>query len=242
MDGRCTCVPRCDGRQCGPDGCGGTCGSCGSGSNCSESGACVCVPQCQGKSCGPDGCGGSCGTCPSNSTCTASGETCGCDAGYVPDAASEACVRIGGPCQGVSEYGHCVGDSWVRCDAQAGVVVVPCGAGQCKTVDSQGTGACRCGSIDANGVCASADGTSTARPNTHFVCATSLGILMAENCGARTGSSAGLCSTFVTSAGHVTSCFCDTCTIGTGGACRPLCSNPNACRYYSAGNFHTCGF
>ncbi|NTX09052.1 hypothetical protein [Myxococcus sp. CA040A] len=200
------------------------------------------MPQCRGKVCGPDGCGGTCGTCPSNSTCSAAADTCGCNPGYVPDAAGETCVRLGGPCQGVSEYGHCAGDTWVRCDAQAGVVALPCGAGQCKTVDAQGTGACRCGSIDANGVCATADGTSTTRPGTHFTCATSLGILIAENCAASTGSSTALCSTFVTSAGHVTSCFCSTCSMPAGGQCRPLCSNPSACQYYPSGNVHTCGF
>ncbi|MCB9594757.1 MAG: hypothetical protein H6719_18700 [Sandaracinaceae bacterium] len=34
------CAPRCDGRSCGSDGCGGTCGSCGAGTRC-EAGACV---------------------------------------------------------------------------------------------------------------------------------------------------------------------------------------------------------
>jgi hypothetical protein len=31
------CVPRCDGRACGDDGCGGSCGACGAGENCVES-------------------------------------------------------------------------------------------------------------------------------------------------------------------------------------------------------------
>ncbi|RKG64303.1 hypothetical protein D7V88_42115 [Corallococcus terminator] len=92
----------------------------------------------------------------------------------------------------------------MRCDAQAGVVAMECGAGQCKTLDSYGNGACRCGSVDANGVCATAAGTSGGSPSVHFTCATSAGVLLAENCAEATGSSAALCSTFVTAFGHQT--------------------------------------
>jgi hypothetical protein len=66
------CVPACDGKECGPDGCGGTCGGCATGETCTA-GQCVgaCVPACDGKECGPDGCGGSCGACAVGETCTA---------------------------------------------------------------------------------------------------------------------------------------------------------------------------
>ena len=244
QSGRCVCVPRCDGRQCGSDGCGGSCGTCRSGTTCNAAGACVCIPQCQGKVCGQDGCGGTCGTCPSNSTCTASEDTCGCNPGYVPDQAGERCVKVGGPCGSVSQYGYCAGDTWVRCDAQAGIVAMACGAGKCRTIDSAGNGACTCGSIDANGVCASADGASVPTPKVHFACAESLGILLANNCTASTGSSSGFCSTFVTSFGHQTMCFCNTCSlpVGSNNQCSPLCARPSDCRYYAASNAHTCGF
>ncbi|MBT9555840.1 MAG: hypothetical protein IV100_07415 [Myxococcales bacterium] len=36
-----SCVPLCDGKQCGPDGCGGDCGSCAPGQECSPAGACT---------------------------------------------------------------------------------------------------------------------------------------------------------------------------------------------------------
>lgn len=64
------CVPSCDGKQCGDDGCGGSCGTCPTGSVC-QSNTCVasCVPSCSGKQCGDDGCGGSCGTCPTGFAC-----------------------------------------------------------------------------------------------------------------------------------------------------------------------------
>ncbi len=68
--GGCGCVPQCDGKDCGPDGCGGTCGECNDAEECKQ-GAClpICTPQCQGKECGSDGCGGVCGVCSNGATC-----------------------------------------------------------------------------------------------------------------------------------------------------------------------------
>ncbi|RKG68666.1 hypothetical protein D7V80_11760 [Corallococcus sp. CA054B] len=236
------CTPSCSGRSCGPDGCGGTCGTCRSGTTCSG-GSCVCVPQCNGKTCGPDGCGGVCGTCPANATCSTAGDSCACVLGYVPNQAHNGCVRVGGACEGVSQYGYCSGDTWVRCDAQEGIVTMECGPGQCKRLDSAGNGACTCGSIDANGVCATASGASAATPRVHFICAPSAGVLIASNCTVETGSSAGFCSTFVTSFGHQTTCFCGTCSVpGRNNQCGSLCGNPAQCQYSASGNFHTCGF
>ncbi len=75
------CVPDCDGKECGDDGCGGSCGvcvdlcdPCGTGreppedpSLCIEDeGICAspCCPLCcDDIGCGDDGCGGSCGVC-----------------------------------------------------------------------------------------------------------------------------------------------------------------------------------
>ena len=66
------CVPGCDGKYCGSDGCGGDCGYCGAGSACNALGRCIpspCTPRCQGRDCGDDGCGGSCGTCTGGQLC-----------------------------------------------------------------------------------------------------------------------------------------------------------------------------
>ena len=57
-------IPDCAGKQCGPDGVGGSCGWC-SGSQSCQGGQCVdpgdCVPQCAGKKIGEDDeCGGVC--------------------------------------------------------------------------------------------------------------------------------------------------------------------------------------
>ena len=57
------CVTDCEGKQCGPDGCGSECGFCPEGHICSIEAQCVCVPACVDKECGDDGCGGSCGEC-----------------------------------------------------------------------------------------------------------------------------------------------------------------------------------
>ena len=66
------CVPECNGKACGPDGCGDVCGICPDGLVCSENGGCFppeCEPDCEGKDCGDDGCGGVCGVCELGLTC-----------------------------------------------------------------------------------------------------------------------------------------------------------------------------
>ena len=73
------CVPTCDGRYCGSDGCGGTCGTCGSGQECSAAGRCFtapCTPSCNGRQCGDDGCGGDCGTCGPGDLCATTDGRC----------------------------------------------------------------------------------------------------------------------------------------------------------------------
>ena len=68
------CIPDCKGRQCGPDGCGGSCGSCPENSECIQ-GQCQCTPDCINRVCGPDGCGGQCKPgCPQGVMCTPDGK------------------------------------------------------------------------------------------------------------------------------------------------------------------------
>jgi len=40
LAGSCVCLPLCDGKECGPDGCDGSCGSCPAGSTCDGDGLC----------------------------------------------------------------------------------------------------------------------------------------------------------------------------------------------------------
>lgn len=65
------CVPNCEGKACGDDGCGNECGYCQVGFSCLD-GVCEedeCVPNCAIKACGSDGCGGECGVCEGDSYC-----------------------------------------------------------------------------------------------------------------------------------------------------------------------------
>ena len=90
------CIPKCEDKTCGDNGCEGTCGKCQSTetcennkcvkkschgdtdcpeqSTCSPSGECICNPNCNGKDCGNDGCGGSCGNCKSSKFTCKSGQ------------------------------------------------------------------------------------------------------------------------------------------------------------------------
>ncbi len=72
QDGKCVCVPSCDGTRC-DDGCGGVC-DCAAGSVCDGKNACVapeaCTDTCEalGKSCG-EVCGKRCGECGEGEAC-----------------------------------------------------------------------------------------------------------------------------------------------------------------------------
>ena len=107
--GETVCVPDCQGKECGADGCGGTCGDCGEfgackadntclceyqkcqGSCCGDGEACLnsgcCQPDCEAKQCGDDGCGGSCGECEALQACGEAG-LCEC---LFEECAGECC-------------------------------------------------------------------------------------------------------------------------------------------------------
>ena len=105
------CVPACEGKDCGGDGCGGLCGSCGANESCTA-GLCACVPACEGKTCGDDGCGGSCGLCASGESCVEGGCVC------VPTCTAPGCDTS---CDGVDD--DCDGTPDDACDAdQDGVI------------------------------------------------------------------------------------------------------------------------
>lgn len=70
------CVPSCEGRECGDDGCGGQCApGCDANAACMPGGAC-CTPDCAGRECGSDGCGGTCGACGLGHGCDGNNGTC----------------------------------------------------------------------------------------------------------------------------------------------------------------------
>ncbi|RME27867.1 MAG: hypothetical protein D6806_03880 [Deltaproteobacteria bacterium] len=113
----CDCVPQCDGRCCGDNGCGGVCrDDCAAGTSCDPT-SCTCTQDCEpatcaslGKECGSwdDGCGGTidCGQC-SSGQCTAEG-LCGCEEGRQ----------------------RCNGNALERCQSGEFVEVERCGAGE----------------------------------------------------------------------------------------------------------------
>ena len=83
------CTPVCAGKECGPDGCGGSCGVCSEKESCSN-GTCEkrCLPDCTGRVCGDDPmCGESCGGCDGGDSCVF-GDCVGATAGTWKDPVS----------------------------------------------------------------------------------------------------------------------------------------------------------
>lgn len=123
------CIPQCDDRECGSDGCGSECGYCDYGEVCNLSdGLCktLCIPDCleNGKACGDDGCTGNCGDCGINFKC-------GIDFLCHEDICEPDCVTMGKECGGDGCGGSCgeCGESEVC------TVGGLCGADACFGVD-----------------------------------------------------------------------------------------------------------
>ena len=131
------CIPSCNGKNCGPDGCGGTCGThagqCDDGLTC-QNGVCTCIPDCTAKICGSDGCGGE---CPNG--CEAYGAIYQCVEGIqqnvcacIPDCNGKQCGSdgCGGQCPNTCQTGQ-------RCNASNQCEPIPddcvpdCGNRQC---------------------------------------------------------------------------------------------------------------
>ncbi|MBM4354409.1 MAG: hypothetical protein FJ109_11540 [Deltaproteobacteria bacterium] len=111
------CLPQCQGKQCGDDGCGLACGECQGPQDACLGGLCVCQPDCTGKECGSDGCGGSCGDCVGPQDACVDG-LCECQ----PSCAGKQCGDDGcggtcGECQGPQDA--CV-DGLCKCQPECG--------------------------------------------------------------------------------------------------------------------------
>ena len=199
------CTPECEGKVCGPNGCGATCGDCPQGTACGVDGLCEvsCTASCDGKVCGDDGCGGTCGACPGGLSCNASGLCVdnGCTAncqGKVcgDDGCGGSCGPACGPgqsCQG----GQCVqGGCDPVCDW------VECGDDGCGG---------SCGVCGFNQVCQA-------------------GVCVADGPGGGDSSCQGLCG----DSSQDGSCYCDSGCVSFGDCCADFCDhcsalNPNAC-------------
>jgi hypothetical protein len=130
----------CTGKQCGPDGCGGSCGTCPAGEACNGAGLCICVPQ----SCPAGCCDGNqvCEPGNTNQVCGTGGALCvSCGAGQACQNQRCACVpQCTGKACGPDGCGGSCGD------CQGGQ---SCGAnGQCICSEASCPGCC-----DANQVC-----------------------------------------------------------------------------------------
>ena len=115
------CVPACEGKACGDDGCGGSCGACAAGTVCDDAGQCAaCAPACEGKACGDDGCGGSCGACEGTDHCV-NGQCAAC----APSCAGKACGDdgCGGSCGACEGTDQCVDG---QCDGCQGLTYEGC--------------------------------------------------------------------------------------------------------------------
>ncbi|MBN1944894.1 MAG: hypothetical protein JW797_04420 [Bradymonadales bacterium] len=150
----CDAEANCQGRECGPDGCGGDgqCGICGEGAECRDF-LCVsvgvdpCVPDCDGRECGPDGCDGSCGTCPPDRECNTEFGTCYDPGGCLPlcddrECGWDGCDGSCGTCQDgwICDDGRCVEQGVIFCDPTTEAPCLDCGellscVGSCSTGD-----------------------------------------------------------------------------------------------------------
>ncbi len=196
---KCGCAPKCAGKQCGDDGCGGSCGTCGvSAPFCAADGLCTaaCTPDCKGKNCGDDGCGGSCGTCGADSSCAftqlciptswtcstayfGDGGVCDCGCG-APD---PDCSDPKKPIFGCPSAGDLCGAAGICAVTFCGKNA-DCGVQWCSGTYAAGGGAIK-------GVCATPDALASAPGQPCFVnadCASSacVGGLCAQYCTADT--------------------------------------------------------
>ena len=103
----CSCVPDCEGKDCGADGCFSTCGECEEGMACSEAQIC--------EACGENACGGTCGECEEGFDC-ADGQcvasTCAGSCGSAQP--TETGCYCDSQCFG---FGDCCGDICTECAA-----------------------------------------------------------------------------------------------------------------------------
>ena len=132
--GQCTCAPKCDGLDCGDDGCGGTCGACAIGFLCvAQVCEADCPAWCSGRDCGPAAPEGECdcGSCEDENPCTA-----------------DICLDDG-TCKWVPLYGECDDGDGCTTDDHCSVktcvgTVTSCDDGDPCTADScdPSTGLC----------------------------------------------------------------------------------------------------
>jgi hypothetical protein len=121
------CTPKCSGKACGDDGCGGSCGTCGSGQTCSPGGVCTTGGNCSHPICSTGGAlTSSCDTCAAK-VCAADSFCCSNSwdsicVGEVQSVCAQSCTGGGGG-GGGSTCAHSICNSGVKltgsCDSCA---------------------------------------------------------------------------------------------------------------------------
>lgn len=156
------CAPKCDEKQCGSDGCGGSCGECPSGQFCDTSPG-KCHDNCLSTGCSEMGC--ECGQCKISikGACYGKIFACGvcekgniCNSGKcqkicVPNCAGKECGSDG--CDGIC--GNCPGDKFCNASSKCQNNCTPkCEGKVCGTDTCGGNcGTCPNGEFCSNGKC-----------------------------------------------------------------------------------------
>ena len=146
------CIPDCQDKECGTDGCGGSCGLCPPEWSCNAEQVCInCIPNCIGLTCGNDGCGGVCGTCPDEWFCVDPGICMEC----LPNCEGKTCGGdgCGGSCGDCGFGKVCNGTECVDC-------VPDCSGKECGDDGCFGS----CGNCAADAICTD-EGVCACVPN-----------------------------------------------------------------------------
>jgi len=146
------CVPQCQDKECGPNGCGGLCGTCGSQLESCINGKCVVPAVCGDGKCEKDK-GENCGTCTQDCMCGV-GEVCFNAACCTPkNCATESweCGLHSNDCGGQVRCGTCAEHQ--ACDNGRCVDQPFCGDGTCQDTETCNSCLSDCGECCGNGTC-----------------------------------------------------------------------------------------
>ena len=172
------CEPRCEGRQCGPDECGGSCGECGEGQHCIWSvDDAVCTGICGDGACTLGEDAGSCpGDCPA--ICDDGACTHDEDADSCPDDCPATCGD--GACTHDEDADSCPDDCAAICgdgvcthDENAGSCpddCPTCGDGLCTHDEDASSCASDCHAVCGDGLCTHDEDAGSCASDCHAVC------------------------------------------------------------------------
>ena len=157
VDGQC-CLPDCDAKECGDDGCGGTCGTCPDGKSC-DTGQCTVV--CGDGQCGdgedlcncPEDCASGCAGCCSGVECQAgtAPAKCGVEGAACQDCTADDKSCVDQQCQCQCDDGMCcAAEDCANCPGDCGDC---CGNDLCDNGETCDTCPQDCGVCCGNDVC-----------------------------------------------------------------------------------------